>query len=564
MISNYLFSGILKNSYSLAMLSVSDNHIETLEHRAFEGLHMTDLNLQDNHFLSDIHQEAFTGATIETISLDRCNLTAISTNTLKPLKNHLKSLYWSNSLRSLRLPNDLFQGFHLDYLSLRNDGLNELSFLATAVVLHLDLSFNHLFYFDIGLYPGLTYTQVLNLRSTDLKTLSTSRDVILSQLNELDISSNQLRSLDIKLFRSMPDLRHLNIASNLITTFPQTFRDIFTKLRYLDLTGNKLICNCEMHWFTTLSLDSSRRVVIEGAHCLTEDEQANNETHLVPCKAPVILSLANTAYTNYELQYNVSDTLISNSTDPNIKCLTHRRNKANSILRESCDSVFTSSHDSSQELRIRCAVSGHPSPLLSWRICDQSISKADLHTWSIINTTREVQTNNTVIESTLMIVPYTCLPIQCIATNRQGKDKLTFFPCAKNRSREVLCADSSTHPSSIFNLQIQHNTDNSPSKTDTRLIAGISVAVALCGSIVLPLVLVGLWRYARKSSSHRKRNTPRSFNRTQSTRSHVCLVNQDDDVNDDIRSDEEECKEDYVSQHIMPSSDSAVFIVHQT
>ena len=474
---------------------------------------------------------------------------------MHPLQKSLKALHWSNSLRSLRLPSDLFQGFHLEFLSLSNDGLDDLSFLTQTIVVHLDLSFNHLFYFDVGLYPGITFTEVLNLHSTDLKQFHTSRDVVLNELYELDISANHLARLDLTLFHKMPHLRHLNAAHNLLTAFPAELEGIFRQLDYLDLTGNKLICDCALHWFISLShsVQFSTDLVIEGVQCVmaTDDvTQSTSISHPIktePCEPPIILDLSNVGDDGYEQRlFNFTT---NNSTSNVSKCIQHRREQANSTVMQNCTDVYNSEvlREPTLSLRVRCSAVGHPTPVLTWWVCDRSISQSTLHTWSITNTTDvNLLINDSVVESTLMIAPFTCLPITCTATNHRGTDKLTFFPCANNASRDTLCSKDSQHPSSnsyrtVSRQHLEH--DVSPAH-DARLVAGVSVAVALGGCIILPAMLICLWRYLRRTH-HRKRPSSRGFARAASTRSHVCLVNQDEHTECDIL-----CSEDDEESHV--------------
>ena len=290
-----------------------------------------------------------------------------SSETLRPLMSSLKALQWANSLRSLRLPVDLFQGFHMQYLSLSNDGLDDLSFLSQTIVVHLDLSFNHLFYFDVGIYPGLTYTEVLNLRSTDLKQFYSSRDVVLNELYELDISANQLTHLDLAVFHKVPHLRHLNAAYNLLTTFPKTLDVIFHGLHYLDITGNKLICDCSLHWFISLShkIQFSTDLVIEGVHCDVGDARTQSlgiyqHIRTAPCEPPLIMDLTSAREQDFEQRlFNSS----FKNTNYNNECLEQRRKQNNTTSR--CDYVYNTNNDSTvspSNLRIRCSAVGQSYP----------------------------------------------------------------------------------------------------------------------------------------------------------------------------------------------------------
>ena len=73
----FLFPGMFYSSNSLDVFTVSYNKLLELEERAFYGLHLIELNLQNNQLLSHFRPLVFEGSAVERMSLDRCNITTI-------------------------------------------------------------------------------------------------------------------------------------------------------------------------------------------------------------------------------------------------------------------------------------------------------------------------------------------------------------------------------------------------------------------------------------------------------------------------------------------------------
>ncbi|VDK72014.1 unnamed protein product, partial [Litomosoides sigmodontis] len=225
-------------------ISAHHNLLLHLPHRIFVGVSRL-RNLYVNNNKIDRLPDAIENCSLEVLSLHNNFIEALPDELLKAA-NKLKSLNVSyNKLKRLPNANTTVGLNRLQFLRAARNSLDE-SIITTVVSCRrlriLDLSYNHLKFFDDSCLNCLAALEEVNLSANHLTSVSTSF-AQLPNLQVLRIHSNNI--VAIPDFSQSPQLHILDISNN-------KFRHLDTNLcmaktlRHLDLT-----CNYMLHVDTT-------------------------------------------------------------------------------------------------------------------------------------------------------------------------------------------------------------------------------------------------------------------------------------------------------------------------
>ena len=192
---------------SRCILNISQNRLQALPPKIFDGLELNQLSLQSND-LSQLHPETFHGLTFSRWTCSSRGSSCI----LDISRNKLQDL-----------PGNVFYG--LQYLR------------------SLDLAENELVTLPDDVFDGLWYLRSLRLEGNRLRSLDGRPFYSLIRLEELNLEQNQLTDLDEDVFdddnkRSLLDLK---LGGNRLTTLPGGLFNGFRKLRNLQLQSNQLV-----------------------------------------------------------------------------------------------------------------------------------------------------------------------------------------------------------------------------------------------------------------------------------------------------------------------------------
>ena len=315
--------GIFSNLSSLTTLSLINNALTALEADVFSGLSLLHLNINDNYHLTKLSADTFAGASVETLSLDRCAITAIAETLFMPLQDSLKYLHWSHSYEALALPMAVFDGLQIDSLRLSANSISDPTFLAATYARHIDLSENQMSAFNLSAYSGLAFTQSLKLTSNLISALHAGIPARPLAMVDLDISDNHLDELDKDIFLALPNITILDVSSNDIMRLSPELQSAFSRLSYLNLRNNPLICDCTINWYLLWDqihnevffgedLCPKWRDIIDAGECQSpaitdiSDEQ-RGEGFVLFCQASGMPSTHTTLYVNITSHDNYTD-----------------------------------------------------------------------------------------------------------------------------------------------------------------------------------------------------------------------------------------------------------------
>ena len=251
---------------------------------------MDHLNLNDNLPLFEIELAAFQNSSIGYLSIDRCSLSTISVFSLHFLKDSLQVFFWSNSLRPLTIPEQLFDGFRLDTLHMSNDGIRNVNFLKNTNVIHLDLSGNPLGEINLNFQgtEGLKTTEYLSLSGCHLKDFQIQEFTSLPKLYELNLSHNRLTALQQRTFLHTRQLARIDFTGNLLQSLSEMLFRPLNSLEYMDLSTNPLICDCKLEWLRKRVVETNGKTLIRGAMCHSPFQMALSESFPFICHSPNI------------------------------------------------------------------------------------------------------------------------------------------------------------------------------------------------------------------------------------------------------------------------------------
>ncbi|XP_075436478.1 uncharacterized protein LOC142473178 isoform X2 [Ascaphus truei] len=197
-----LDSGSFQALWSLRILLLSDNRIETISPRSFRSLGFLErLDLSDN-LLALLPLDFSSGL---------------------------------GSLRELRVPSNRLTS--LSYESLRQ--LESLE--------KLDLSRNFLGYVEQGAFRGLSRLRHLHLQSNLLDGVRGGYFFMLQNLELLDLSDNNVSGIEVESFTSLHSLRLLVLSGNQLSHLKfKTFLNLQTPSTHIQVSGNPWVCDCDL------------------------------------------------------------------------------------------------------------------------------------------------------------------------------------------------------------------------------------------------------------------------------------------------------------------------------
>ncbi|CAB1326629.1 unnamed protein product [Coregonus sp. 'balchen'] len=233
------------NLQSLRVLRLRGNQLKLVPMGAFAKLvNLTTLDLSENKL-------AFSGLLgLEDLTIERCNLTSISGQTLSYLRSlvtlrlrqlSIPTLEDQNfrkltNLRGLEIDNWpyleyisplSFQGLDLYWLSITNSNITSVpssSFRNLIHLTHLNLSYNPITTLEPWAFRDLLRLKELIMVNTGLATVEPHSLGGLRQIRVLNFSSNDLQTLEERSFHSVNSLETLRVD------------------------GNPLLCDCRLLW----------------------------------------------------------------------------------------------------------------------------------------------------------------------------------------------------------------------------------------------------------------------------------------------------------------------------
>ena len=417
----------LKN---LQILSLNNNDLISIGNSTFKGLRLDHLNLNDNSPLFEIEPAAFVNSSIAYLSIDRCSLSTISTHTLQFLKDSIQVFFWSNSYRPLKIPEQLFNGFHLDTLHMSEDGITNVDFLKNTNVVHLDLSGNPLgeIYLNFQGAEGLKTTEYLSLSGCHLKDFQIQESTSLSKLEELDLSHNRLTALRPKTFLRTRQLTRIDLTGNLLQTLPETLFRPLNSLEFMDLSTNPLICDCKLEWLRRRFVETNGRTLIRGAMCHSPLQMSLAESLPFICQSPNISGF----YMLPEVSGGISGIKVccdvTGSPKPNVQL---------EIVK--CGSNSSSFHNT--------LLHSQPDGSFHHKFASES-SQDKGHIDSVAGNTYEAYVQVDLVQ---------CCVIECKASNTEGETLSVLHTCDVNN----------THPASgVYNINRDTNSDLAPGGAD--------------------------------------------------------------------------------------------------
>ena len=221
------FQGLTFGRYCYrCILDMSQNKLQDLPPKVFEGLELNRLYLQQNN-LVQLHAETF-----QNLTFGRESILDMSQNKLQ------------------ELPPKVFDGLKLGRLEILDLAENKLSTLPEKVfdglwyLRSLDLSENELVTLSSGAFYLRTTLRSLRLEGNRLRSLDDRPFYWLYSLEELNLEQNQLTDLDEDVFddhRYERILLDLKLGGNRLTTLPGGLFKGFRKLRNLQLQSNQLV-----------------------------------------------------------------------------------------------------------------------------------------------------------------------------------------------------------------------------------------------------------------------------------------------------------------------------------
>ena len=213
------------------ILDMSQNKLQVLPSKIFEGLELERLYLQDNNLIQ-LHAEAFQGHTFERYC-SRCILN-ISQNRLQALP---PKIFDGLQLNQLSLQSNDLSQLHPETFH----GLTFRDFRWRCSSCILDISRNKLQDLPWNVFDGLQDLRSLDLAENELVTLPSGAFHGLTSLRSLRLGGNRLRSLGDRPFRWLYRLEELNLQQNQLANLDaDVFGDDFYSLLDLKLGGNRL------------------------------------------------------------------------------------------------------------------------------------------------------------------------------------------------------------------------------------------------------------------------------------------------------------------------------------
>jgi hypothetical protein len=268
---SFTFSGL---SRLRRLILDSNNVLRVINNFAFNGLNLSRLSLGDNGLLTEIAPKAFDEARVHDLYIAQASISTNSTAAFRSqtLRNSLRTLTWTKNGQPLVLPQNIFQGYSFEHLTLDSNAITDVSFLALTNTDELSLKNNPTGPINFSAFPELKHARILRLGNTSFS------------------------KVQPQFFRDLTDLSQIGLQNNGITSVPVQLRPILSQLTSIDLENNILHCNCEMLWFKKWLLSCGSRVLVRGADCYTPTRDHVlyvNDREFV-CSRPTLLDITQT------------------------------------------------------------------------------------------------------------------------------------------------------------------------------------------------------------------------------------------------------------------------------
>ena len=308
---------MFRGAPQLEFIDLSNNPIHHVSDFAFRSLAMDNLMFGNNPALTSISAKAFVGASIGSLTLNRCNLAEIDAETFSYLKESLRTLSITHNMQPLLLSDGSLKGLKLELLDLTDNGLLNTDYLEDVTSDIVDLDDNPLEEFDCDDCDDLRSTRVLSIMNANIKHITRENFAQLVSLVELDLENNDLTVFNATVFERnkvletidlsfndisdfegdfktvLPGIDDIFLHGNDIETLPHHLEPLFNRLDNLTLQDNPLHCNCEVRWFVKW-LEKNRDILqdIDSVTCGTPE--ARNITTIsdygFQCRAPTIFN----------------------------------------------------------------------------------------------------------------------------------------------------------------------------------------------------------------------------------------------------------------------------------
>ena len=238
------FPKFLNLNYHINSINLLYNNLYKLPNNAFNGVHVSNIDLQGNNFEDRIDEKSFSSVSryLQSLNMAWSHISNLSGKTFRSmviLKNLTLAENWLVSL-----PNEIFQDLRsLQRLSLAGNPLKELPYDVFRYQTNLDvldLGYCILERISWHLFSGLWNLKKLDLRGNRLRTIESHTFADLYSLETLLLGHNPLKHLNSRVFTGLSNLYTLNIEeSDLEFIASDVFRDTHN-LHILDLGDNNL------------------------------------------------------------------------------------------------------------------------------------------------------------------------------------------------------------------------------------------------------------------------------------------------------------------------------------
>ena len=213
----YINGSTFQNQYSLQILYLNNNEIETIGDNSFASLYNLHTLILSGNRLKSVHSFTFNGLyVLSRLSLDYNEIDRIEDNAFKNCSN-LQELYLNGNILS-ETPKAVIALRSLKGLYLNDNGIRGINNQSLSGLLHLSA-------------VHLSGNGITNLTRGTLKELPA--------LRILDLASNRINSLDHGVFDDAPTLRSISLENNLLSDINGLFMNL-NNLHFLNVSNNKI------------------------------------------------------------------------------------------------------------------------------------------------------------------------------------------------------------------------------------------------------------------------------------------------------------------------------------
>ena len=266
---------------ALRSLDLTDNLLQTMPATVYQLRFLEELKIAGNQLKSLTPRRVADGPArgrggltrLLRLDLSRNNISSIQSTDLLPMWNVRWLDLGDNNISHVAV--GTFQKLGaVSMLRLAANSITEVGqlFMAVKTLRYLDLSYNRIHHFDLGMIPREVRTldlgfnnlsaldnyfqveniidlEVLNLTNNAITELAA--DVVPAKLRQLILSHNNIATMDSDVFSNRTSLELVDLGWNQF----RYLSDFPFKNRSLRLGGNPLLCDCSMEWLLSDSTD---------------------------------------------------------------------------------------------------------------------------------------------------------------------------------------------------------------------------------------------------------------------------------------------------------------------